>query len=127
MPVKTFGPYSPIRQVGNLYFVSGHIGIDPATGTAGPDIAVQTKQVMDNLRTTLEGAGLTMDGIIKTTIFLTDIGDFGAVNEIYVSYFKEPRPARSTVGVKELPRVSKDVDLKIEIEAIAAITTTSKD
>ncbi|HUC89871.1 MAG TPA: RidA family protein, partial [Patescibacteria group bacterium] len=91
---KTFGPYSPIRQVGDLYFTAGHIGVDSSTGQASPDITAQTKQTMDNLTATLASAGLTLDDIVKTTIFLTDMGDFAAVNEAYTSYFNGVRPAR---------------------------------
>lgn len=116
---QQFGPYSPIRAAGGLYFVSGQVGVNPDTKSAPEGVIAQTKQALDNLRTVLASAGLAMDDIVKTTVFLTDMQDFVAMNEIYESYFATPRPARSTVGVKELPRVGGDVGLCVEIEAIA--------
>ncbi|HEV2403524.1 MAG TPA: Rid family detoxifying hydrolase [Candidatus Saccharimonadales bacterium] len=116
---KTFGPYSLVRQAGDLYFLAGHVGVDPATSTAQPNVTAQTEQVLENLRSTLESVGLGMNDVVKTTIFVTDIGNFAQVNEVYVRYFDEPRPARSTVGVAELPRVGGDVPLLVEIEAVA--------
>lgn len=115
----TFGPYSPTRKVGNLYFVSGQVGIDAVTHTADADIAKQTIKVLQNLSNILESLGLTLNNVVKTTIFLTDMANFAAVNSEYVKAFNEPRPARSTVGVKELPRVGGDIPILIEIEAIA--------
>jgi 2-iminobutanoate/2-iminopropanoate deaminase len=116
---RTHGPYSPLRQVGEFYFISGHIGADPQTGTASSDIKTQTAKVLENMAQTLRIVGLELDDVVKTTLFLTDMSDFDAVNEVYQEYFSEPRPARSTVGVKELPRVNGNTSLKIEIEAIA--------
>jgi 2-iminobutanoate/2-iminopropanoate deaminase len=116
---NTFGPYTPVRQAGDFYFVSGQVGVDPDTKTAPQDIAEQTHQALQNLKAMIEGAGLTLDHIVKTTIYLVDMADFPVVNEVYVGYFKEPRPARSTVAVKELPRVAGDTPIKIEIEAVA--------
>src|SRR5690242_16442206 len=116
---NTFGPYAPVRQTGDLYFVSGQVGVDPDTKTASEDIAEQTHQALKNLKSMIEGAGLTLDHIVKTTVFLVDMGDFPVVNEVYMGYFNEPRPARSTVCVKELPRVAGDTPIKIEIEAVA--------
>jgi 2-iminobutanoate/2-iminopropanoate deaminase len=117
---KTFGPYSPVRRAGNLYLTAGHVGVDPATGQADSDVVAQTATAIANLQTTLATVGLALDDVVKTTIFVTDMTDFGAVNEEYLKHFKEPRPARSTVAVKELPRVAAGVSLKIEIEAVAA-------
>lgn len=116
--VRTFGPYSPVRQVGELFFVSGHIGVDPRSGKASARARAQTKQILQNLATTLEAHQLSLNDIVKTTIFLTDMEDFTEVNDEYVKHFTDPRPARSTVAVKELPRVA-NVTLKVEIEAIA--------
>lgn len=116
---KTFGPYSPLRQVGEFYFISGHTGVDPRTGTANTDVRSQTVKALENITQTLRVVGLELDDIVKTTLFLTDMDDFAAVNEVYQKYFNDPRPARSTIGVKELPRVGGDTPLKIEIEAIA--------
>jgi 2-iminobutanoate/2-iminopropanoate deaminase len=118
-PTKVFGPYSSILQAGDMYFTAGHIGVDAASGTAKPDTAMQTKKALENLMDTLASVGLASDDVVKTTIFVTDMQDFYAVNEVYVSFFTAPRPARSTIGVKELPQVAGDVPIKIEIEAVA--------
>lgn len=116
---QTFGPYTPVRQAGDLYFVSGQVGVDPATKTAPEGVAEQARQALENLKSAVEGAGLTLEHVVKTTIFVVEMADFATVNEVYVSYFTEPRPARSTVSVKELPRVAGDTPIKIEIEAVA--------
>jgi 2-iminobutanoate/2-iminopropanoate deaminase len=112
------GPYSPIRQAGNLYFVSGCIGLDPATKTARFDVESQTHQALANLESALKSVQLDLQSVVKTTVFLTDMGDFQTVNNIYAAKFAHPFPARSAVAVAELPRVAA-VALKIEIEAIA--------
>ena len=111
-------PYSTIRKVGDFYYISGHTGVDLTTKTAAPDIKGQTINLFKNLEETLKTHELTFDDIIKTTVFLTDMGEFGAMNEVYVTYFKDPKPARSTVAIRELPRVA-NVPLKVEIEAVA--------
>ena len=116
---KTFGPYSPIRRVGDMYFTAGHVGVDTATKVADEDVAAQTTKALDNLAETLADAGLSLDDIVKTTVFVTDMADFTAINEAYVQRFNEPRPARSTVAVKELPRLAMNGPVKVEIEAIA--------
>jgi 2-iminobutanoate/2-iminopropanoate deaminase len=115
----TFGPYSPVRQAGDFFFVSGQVGVDPATKNASIDVADQTRQALENLKQVLESVDLSLDNVVKTTIFTTDMADFPTVNEVYIDYFNEPRPARSTVTVKELPRVAGSTTIKIEIEAIA--------
>ena len=109
------GPYSQAVRVGNLVFASGQIPIDPKTGefVAG-GVAEQTEQVMRNLAAVLEAAGSGLDHIIKTTVFLADMNDFAAMNEVYGRYFKENPPARATVQAARLPR-----DARVEIEAIA--------
>jgi 2-iminobutanoate/2-iminopropanoate deaminase len=109
------GPYSQGVRAGGMVFVSGQIPLDPATGeiVAG-GIAAQTERVIDNLRAVLAAAGCTLDQVAKTTIFLTDLGHFGAVNEVYGRAFRAPFPARATVGVSALPRGAL-----VEIEAIA--------
>lgn len=115
-------PYSPIRRVGDWYFISGHTGVDIPTKTADPDIKIQTAKLFANLADTLKTHNLMFNDIVKTTIFLTDMDDFAVVNEVYTAYFHgEQKPARSTVAVRELPRVA-DIPLKIEIEAIAVKT-----
>jgi 2-iminobutanoate/2-iminopropanoate deaminase len=115
----TYGPYSPVRQAGNLLFVSGQIGVDAKTKTAPEDAAKQTAQALANLQTVLESADAHLKDIVKVTIFLTDMGNFTAVNEVYEQWFDVPRPARSAVAVRELPRVAGDTGLLVEIEATA--------
>ncbi len=121
-PETAYGPYSPITRAGELFFVSGQVGIDPANKTAPLTIEQQTAQAMANLSQVLETAGLTLDNVVKTTVFLTDMSDFSAMNTEYLRHFDVPRPARSTVGVAELPRLGGDVPLFVEIEAIASTT-----
>jgi 2-iminobutanoate/2-iminopropanoate deaminase len=112
---KAIGPYSAAIESGDLVFVSGQIPLDSTTGklVAG-DIAAQTRQSLENLKAILEAAGLTFADVVKTTIFLTSMGDFAAVNEVYKSYVAEPYPARSTVAVAALP-----MGAKVEIEMVA--------
>ena len=109
------GPYSQAVRSGNFLFCSGQIPLDPKSGqiVAG-DIAAQTRRVLDNVGAVLKAEGLTFENIVKTTIFLTDLGDFQTVNEIYGSYFNQQPPARSTVQVSALPKGAK-----VEIEVIA--------
>jgi 2-iminobutanoate/2-iminopropanoate deaminase len=116
---KTYGPYTPVRQAGNVFFVSGQIGMDTATKTAPEDISAQTDQALHNMKAVLKNAGLNMDDVVKTTVFLTDMGNFAAVNAVYEKHFEAPRPARSAVAVRELPRVAGSTQLLVEIEAIA--------
>ena len=109
------GPYSQAVRSGRFLFCSGQIPLDPNSGQIVPgDIAAQTRRVLDNIAAVLNAERLTFDNVIKTTIFLTDLADFQAVNEIYGSYFKQAPPARSTVQVSALPKGAK-----VEIEAIA--------
>ena len=110
------GPYSQAVRTRNFLFCSGQIPLDPKSGqiVAG-DIATQSRRVLDNIGAVLKAEGLAFENIVKTTIFLTDLGDFQAVNEIYGSYFKQQPPARSTVQVSALPKGAN-----VEIEVIAA-------
>ena len=110
------GPYSQAVRSGSFLFCSGQIPLDPKSGeiVAG-DITAQTRRVMDNIAALLRAEGLGFDKIVKTTIFLTNLGDFQTVNEIYGSYFSNEPPARSTVQVAALPR-----GVNVEIEVIAA-------
>ena len=109
------GPYSQAVRSGNLLFCSGQIPLDPKSGQiVSGDITVQTRRVLDNIAAVLRAGGLTFDNVVKTTIFLADLGDFQAMHEVYGSYFNQDPPARSTVQVSALPRGAK-----IEIEAIA--------
>ena len=117
---STFGPYSAIIKSGEFYFVSGQVGVDQNTGKAAPDVATQTSQAMMNLKEVLQRYDLDTEHVVKTTIYVTDMSDFQTVNEIYQGFFGEPRPARATVAVKELPRVANK-PLLVEIEAIASI------
>jgi len=112
---RAIGPYSQAVRAGNLVFASGQIPIDPATGEFIPGgIAEQTEQVLKNLTAVFAATGLTMNQIVKTTVFLTDMNDFTAMNEVYAKFFVENPPARATVQAARLPR-----DAKVEIEAIA--------
>ena len=109
------GPYSQAARSGSFLFCSGQIPLDPKSGEiVSGDIAAQTRRVLDNIVVVLRADGLTFDNVVKTTIFLTDLGDFQSVNEVYGSYFKHDPPARSTVQVSALPK-----EAKIEIDAIA--------
>ena len=111
------GPYSQAIQTGNLLFVSGQIPINPATNELVMDnIQDETKQVMENLKAVLSAANVGIENIVKTTIFLSDMSLFAAVNEIYGSYFTGDYPARETVAVKGLPK-----GVNVEISAIAFI------
>lgn len=109
------GPYSQAIAIDGLVFLSGQIPLDPATGElVKADIQTETRRVIDNLRGVLEAAGCTFDHVVKTTIFLTDLGDFAAVNQVYGEVFTGTPPARATVQVAALPRGAR-----VEIEAIA--------
>ncbi len=109
------GPYSQAVALPGLVFCSGQIPIVPSSGAmAEADIKVQTRQVLENLRAVLEAAGSSLPKVVKTTVFLADMGDFAAMNEVYAQYFPSGPPARSTVQVAKLPR-----DARVEIEAIA--------
>jgi 2-iminobutanoate/2-iminopropanoate deaminase len=110
------GPYSPALRAGDLLFMSGQIPLDPATGNlVDGDITAQTRRVLDNMGALLTAAGLTFGDVVRTTIFLADINDFGAVNAVYGTYFSEPYPARATVQVARLPK-----DSRVEIDAVAS-------
>lgn len=119
---KTYGPYTPVRRAGNLLFVSGQIGVDPATGSVSASIEAQTTQALRNMEEALKAAGASLNDLVKTTVFLTDMGNFAAMNEAYADIFTPPRPARSAVAVRELPRVPGGT-LLVEIEAIAEVQT----
>lgn len=109
------GPYSPAVEAGELIYFSGQIPIDSSTGKIiDGDIKAQTEQCLKNLSKLLTAASVTSDDVVKTTVYLTDIGDFSAVNEVYGEYFKSPYPARTAIAVVALP-----LNAKIEIEVIA--------
>ncbi len=112
------GPYSQAVRIDSLVFTSGQIALKPdgSEEVLSQGIEAQTKQVLNNLKNVLEAAGSGLDKVVKTTIFLANMEDFGAVNEIYAEFFGEHRPARSTVAVKTLPK-----NALVEIEAIAKV------
>jgi len=113
---KAIGPYSAAIETGDLVFVSGQIPLDSTTGKlVDGDISAQARQCLENLKTILSAAGLSFAHVVKTTIFLTNMGDFAAVNEAYKGYVGEPFPARSTIAVAALP-----MDARVEIEMIAS-------
>jgi 2-iminobutanoate/2-iminopropanoate deaminase len=112
---KAIGPYSPAVRAGNLLFVSGQVPIDPATGNMiDGDIAAQTRRVLDNVGALLEAGGVSFANVVRTTVFLADMNDFAAMNQVYGEYFREPYPARATVQVARLPK-----DSRVEIDVIA--------
>jgi 2-iminobutanoate/2-iminopropanoate deaminase len=113
---RAIGPYSAALRAGPLLFISGQVPVDPGTGQlVEGDIAIQTRRVLDSLGALLEAAGLTFAQVVRTTIYLADMNDYAAMNDVYRSYFPEPYPTRSTVQAARLPR-----DARIEIDAIAA-------
>jgi 2-iminobutanoate/2-iminopropanoate deaminase len=113
---KPVGPYSAALRTGSLLFVSGQVPLDPATGgMVESDIGASTRRVLENIGALLEDAGLSFKHVVRTTVFLADMNDFQAMNEVYASFFTEPYPARSTVQAARLPR-----DARIEIDAVAA-------
>ena len=123
-PVKTsnapgaIGPYSQAIKVGEFVYTSGQVAIDPATGEfIGGGIAEQTERVLKNVAAVLEAAGSSLDQVVKTLVFLADMDDFSAMNEVYGKFFSDAPPARSTVEAARLPK-----DALIEIEAVALIT-----
>jgi 2-iminobutanoate/2-iminopropanoate deaminase len=113
------GPYSQgiKTAAGKMIFTAGQIALDPATGRLiEGDIAVQTRRALDNVKAILITAGAALENVVKTTVFMSDLGEFAAMNEVYATYFPANPPARSTVEVKALPRGAK-----VEIEAIAVV------
>ena len=112
---QAIGPYSQAIAANGFLFISGQLGVTPSGEFAGADVKSQAQRSLQNLRAILSEAGLSFDNVVKTTIFLADIADFAAVNEIYAEFFNEPYPARSTVAVKTLPKGGL-----VEIELIAA-------
>lgn len=115
---KAIGPYSQAVIANGFLYTAGQIALDPATGqlVAG-DVAAQTERVLLNLRAVLREAGASLGRVVKTTVFLADMGDFAAMNEVYAKHFGEHRPARSTVAAKTLPR-----NALVEIDVVAVVT-----
>ena len=111
------GPYSQAIKAGNMIFCSGQIPIDPATGEfVSQDVTEQTEQVFANLKAVLAAAGATLEDVVKTTVFLADMGEFAAMNDVYSRHFVDNKPARATVQAARLPR-----DARVEIECIAVV------
>jgi 2-iminobutanoate/2-iminopropanoate deaminase len=113
---KAIGPYSQAVKVGNLLFTSGQLGMDPNSGEFPATVQEQAKQSLENVKAIVEEAGGNLSQVVKTTVFLKDMNDFLAVNEIYSQFFAEPYPARSAVEVARLPK-----DALVEIEVIAQL------
>ncbi|MBI4062944.1 MAG: RidA family protein [Elusimicrobia bacterium] len=112
---KAIGPYSQGISAGDFVFVSGQTPLEPATGNLiNGDIRAQTERVLNNVQAVLEAAGLDFSRVVKTNVYLKNMSDFAAMNEVYAKFFKEPYPARATIGVAELPK-----NALVEIEAIA--------
>lgn len=112
---KAIGPYSPAIRAGNLLFLSGQIPLDPESGAiVGTDVTAQTEQVFRNIAALLHAAGTDFSHVARTTVFLSDLEDFGAMNAVYARHFGDTPPARSTVQVSRLPR-----DARVEIDVIA--------
>ena len=112
---QAIGPYSQAIEANGFLFISGQLGVTPSGEFAGADVKSQAQRSLQNLQAILAQAGLGFENAVKTTIFLADIADFAALNEIYAEFFNEPYPARSTVAVKTLPKGGL-----VEIELIAA-------
>ncbi len=114
---KAIGPYSQAIKAGNLLFVSGQVPFDPATmEIVEGGVVEQTARVLENLKAILAEAGATFENVVKTTVFIKDMNDFGQINEVYAKYFGENKPARACVEVARLPR-----DVKVEIEVVAVV------
>ena len=114
---KAIGPYSPAVKVGNMLFLSGSIPLDPSSGQlVEGGVKEQTTRVMENIKALLAAAGADFRHVVRTTVFMIDLGEFATMNEIYASYFAAPYPARSTVQVAKLPR-----DVRVEIDVIAVL------
>ena len=108
------GPYSQAIDTGTFVFASGQLPVDPSTGTMPADITAQTEMSLRNVTAVIAGAGLTLANVVKTTVFLADMGDFAAMNEVYARHFPAPFPARSAVAVRTLPK-----NALVEIEVVA--------
>lgn len=121
-PVETnaapsaIGPYSQGMRAGGLVFTAGQVGFDPSTGALAEGVAAQADRALRNLSAVLDAAGTGLDRVVKTTVFLADMADFAAMNEVYARHFSAPYPARSTVAVRALPKGAV-----VEIEAIALV------
>ena len=113
---KPIGPYSPAIRAGTLLFISGQVGFDPATDALVDGISAQTDQVMRNIGALLQAGGTDFGHVVRTTVYLADMGEFAKMNEVYARFVVDPPPARSTVQVARLPR-----DARVEIDVIAVV------
>jgi 2-iminobutanoate/2-iminopropanoate deaminase len=114
---RALGPYSQALVAGSFVYTAGQIALDPLTGElTGGDVAMQTDVVLRNLTAVLEAAGTTLGRVVKTTVYLADMADFGAMNEVYARHFGDHKPARSTVQAARLPK-----DARVEIDAVALV------
>jgi len=114
---QAIGPYSQAIRAGQFLFLSGQIPLDPVSGeVVAGDVRARTRRVLDNIAGVLAAADVSMDAVVKTTVFLIDMADFTAMNEVYATAFESPAPARSTVQVSRLPR-----DVRVEIEVVALL------
>ena len=114
---KPVGPYSQAIRAGNLVFVSGQGALDPATGQPKRDsVEVESRQVMENLKTILEAAGSSLDRVVKSTCYLTDLADFQTFNKVYGEYFQKDPPARTTIQAARLP-----LDFRVEVDVVATV------
>ncbi len=113
---SAIGPYSPGVKLGDMLYLSGQLGLDPATGTLPEGVEAQAEQSLKNIENILAEAGATMANVVKTTVFLADIADFARVNEVYAKHFEAPFPARSAVQVGAIPAGGL-----VEIEVVAAL------
>lgn len=115
---KAIGPYSAGVRAGNMIFTAGQLGIDPLSGQfVSDEVVEQTRQALKNLQAILEAAGSSLDNVVKTTVFLRDMNDFGEMNAVYAEFFTDNFPARSAVQVARLPK-----DAAVEIEGIALVS-----
>jgi 2-iminobutanoate/2-iminopropanoate deaminase len=113
---KAVGPYSHANEANGFLFLSGMLGLDPATGKLEDSLEAQTERSLSNIKAVLSGSGLDLSDVVKTTVFLTDMKDFPAVNAIYARHFSSDFPSRSCIAVAGLP-----LDARVEIESIAAL------
>lgn len=112
---SAIGPYSQAVKAGGFVFCSGQIALDPESGAlVDGSVADETRRVLSSLKAVLKEAGVTLDDVVKTTVYMKDLGEFGVMNEVYGEFFSEPYPARATVGVKELPK-----GVRVEVSAVA--------
>jgi 2-iminobutanoate/2-iminopropanoate deaminase len=119
--VTTYGPYTPVRKAGNILFISCQVVINATTKAAAEDITQQTIHALKNIERVLQDVGAQLQDVVKTTVYLTTMDHFEKMNAAYEQIFIVPRPARSTVAVRELPRIAGTTSILVEIEAVAYV------